>query len=395
MLSILAVIYIVFISLGLPDSLFGVAWPVVHLDFGIAESFASAYSIITGLCTGGASFIAGKVLRKFGTPNVTFVSILMTVIGLVGTSFSNNIWVMMVFSIILGYGAGAIDTGLNDYVSNHYEARHMNWLHCFWGVGVTTSPMIMSLFLKGETGSWRVGYRVVAAIQLLIALIVLFALKKWKQFDDRSIYDQSESQDTEKGGAFAKRGIITSILSLGFYCSMEFTIGTWGATYIVNTLALSPDVAAKWVSVYYGGIMLGRFVAGFVSMKADDNFMIRCGLSIAVVGFIVLALPLGTASLLGFGLIGFGFGPVFPSVLHSVPSRFGTELSADITGYHMGGAYAVGYAFQLTFGYVASATTFKIMPYLLLTLGALAITMNETTISKIKKVAGTATEKDD
>lgn len=385
MISILAVIYIVFISLGLPDSLFGVAWPVVHLDFGIAESFASSYSIITGICTGGSSFLAGRLLRKFGTPTVTFVSILMTVVGLIGTSFSNNIWVMMIFSVILGYGAGAIDTGLNDYVSNHYEAKHMNWLHCFWGVGVTASPMIMSLFLTGETGSWRMGYRVVAAIQLFIATIVLFALKKWKTFDDRSIYAQSENKSTEKGGTFSKKGIITSILSLGFYCSMEFTIGTWGATYIVNTLALSPDVAAKWVSVYYGGIMLGRFVAGFVSMKATDDFMIRCGLAIALVGFVILALPFGTPSLIGFGLIGFGFGPVFPSVLHSVPSRFGSELSADITGYHMGGAYAVGFAFQLAFGYLASATTFKIMPYLLLVLGALAITMNEITLSKIKK----------
>lgn len=392
MLVILAVIYIVFISLGLPDSLFGVAWPVVHLEFGIPETFASAYSIITGVCTGGAGFLAGKLLRKFGTPNVTLVSILMTVVGLVGTSFSNNIWVMMFFSVVLGYGAGAIDTGLNDYVSNHYEARHMNWLHCFWGIGVTVSPMIMSLFLKGETGSWRTGYRVVATIQLVIAMIVVFALKKWKTFDDRSIYAQSENNKSEKGGVFSKKGVIPSILTLGFYCSMEFTIGTWGASYIVNTLALSPDIAAKWVSVYYGGIMLGRFVAGFVSMKATDDFMIRGGLIIALVGFVILALPLGTASLVGFGLIGFGFGPVFPSVLHSVPARFGSEISADITGYHMGGAYAVGYAFQLSFGFVASATTFKIMPYLLMALGALAITMNETALRKIKKSACTAEE---
>ena len=167
---------------------------------------------------------------------------------------------------------------------------------------------------------------------------------------------------------------------------MEFTIGTWGATYIVNTLALSPDVAAKWVSVYFGGIMLGRLVAGFVSMKANDNFLIRCGLAISCVGFVILALPIGTASLCGFGLIGFGFGPVFPSVLHSVPSRFGSKLSADITGFHMGGAYGVGFAMQLSFGYLASATTFKIMPYVLMGFCALAILMNETTIAKLKKL---------
>lgn len=389
MISILAVIYIVFISLGLPDSLFGVAWPVVHVDFGVAESFASSYSIITGICTGGSSFVAGRLLRKFGTPNVTFVSILMTVAGLIGTSFSNNIWVMMFFSVVLGYGAGAIDTGLNDYVSNHYEARHMNWLHCFWGIGVTASPMIMSMFLTGESGSWRMGYRVVAAIQLFIATIVLFSLKKWKSYDDRSIYIKNEEESSEKVRIFSIKGVPTSILSLGFYCSMEFTIGTWGATYIVNTLALSPDVAAKWVSVYFGGIMLGRLVAGFVSMKANDNFLIRCGLAISCVGFVILALPIGTASLCGFGLIGFGFGPVFPSVLHSVPSRFGSKLSADITGFHMGGAYGVGFAMQLSFGYLASATTFKIMPYVLMGFCALAILMNETTIAKLKKLQKT------
>lgn len=386
MISILAVIYIVFISLGLPDSLFGVAWPVVHLDFGVAESFASSYSIITGVCTGGSSFVAGWLLRKFGTPNVTFVSILMTVAGLIGTSFSGNIWVMMFFSVILGYGAGAIDTGLNDYVSNHYEARHMNWLHCFWGIGVTASPMIMSLFLTGETGSWRMGYRVVAAIQLFIAVIVLFSLKKWKSLDDRSIYEKTEDKSGEKVRVFSVKGVPTSILSLGFYCSMEFTIGTWGATYIVNTLALSPDAAAKWVSAYYGGIMLGRFVAGFISMKFDDNFLIRCGLAISCVGFVMLALPIGTASLCGFALIGFGFGPVFPSVLHSIPSRFGSKISADITGFHMGGTYAVGFGAQLAFGYIASATTFKIMPYVLATLCVLAFMMNETTISKLKRL---------
>ncbi|MDD6021743.1 MAG: MFS transporter [Oscillospiraceae bacterium] len=384
MLSILAVIYIVFISLGLPDSLFGVAWPVVHLDFGIAENFASAYSIITGVCTGGASFVAGKLLRKFGTPNVTFVSILMTVIGLIGTSFSGNIWVMMLFSVVLGYGAGAIDTGLNNYVSNHYAARHMNWLHCFWGIGVTVSPMIMSLFLKGETGSWRMGYRVIAAIQLFIALIVLVFLKKWKSLDDRSIYAETDDSDTEKVRIFSIKGVPTSILSLGFYCAMEFTVGTWGASYIVNTCALPPDAAAKWISAYYGGIMLGRLVAGFVSIKASDNFLIRCGLAISCVGFVLLALPLGTFSLCGFALIGFGFGPVFPSVLHSVPERFGSKLSADITGYHMGGAYAVGFAAQLVFGYTATATTFRIMPFVLAALCVCAFMMNEMTLSKLK-----------
>ena len=186
MTSLLIIIYIVFISLGLPDSLFGVSWPVVHLDFGVSESFASIYSIITGVCTGGVSFVAGKLIRRFGTGRVTFYSTLLTVLGMIGISFAPNLLVMMLFAIVLGYGAGAIDTGLNNYVSLHYEARHMNWLHCFWGLGVTISPMIMSMFLGGENRSWRNGYRVVALMQFAIAMIVLATLNKWKAESDVS-----------------------------------------------------------------------------------------------------------------------------------------------------------------------------------------------------------------
>lgn len=175
---LLIVIYISFISLGLPDSLFGVSWPVLHKEFAIAESFASLYTVIIGICTGGVSFVAGKVIRKFGTGKVTFFSTLLTAIGLIGISFSPNIVVMMIFSIILGYGAGAIDTGLNSYVSLHYKAKHLNWLHCFWGMGVAISPMIMSAFLGAGEGQWRNGYRVVALLQLTIALLVLATLPK-------------------------------------------------------------------------------------------------------------------------------------------------------------------------------------------------------------------------
>lgn len=387
MTALLIVIYIVFISLGLPDSLFGVSWPVVHLDFGVPESFASVYSIIIGVCTGGVSFVAGKLIRRFGTGRVTFYSTLLTVIALVGISFAPNLVVMMLFAVIMGYGAGAIDTGLNNYVSLHYEARHMNWLHCFWGLGVTISPMIMSLFLGGENGSWRNGYRVVAMLQFAIAMIVLATLNKWKSESETDENAEENRQVPEKtfGQLVRMRGVGTSILSLGFYCSGEFILGTWGATYAVNVFGLSPDVAAKWVSLYYGGIMLGRIVSGFVSMKVNDNRLIKGGMMVAAVGMIVLALPIGSLSLAGLLLIGFGFGPVFPSVLHSVPARFGTDYSADITGYHMGGAYAIGFGVQLIFGFLASATTFTITPFVLLALCAGVLLATVTTLNALEK----------
>lgn len=384
MMLLLAVIYVVFISLGLPDSLFGVSWPVVHTEFGIAESFASVYSIITGICTGGVSFVSGLLIRKFGTSKVTLFSIFLTALGLLGISLSPNIYVMMFFSVILGYGAGAIDTGLNNFVSLHYKAQHMNWLHCFWGIGVTVSPMIMSQFLTGEEGSWRGGYRVVAALQFIIALIVLFTLSKWKGLENADGEEAEEKGDKNFIGILKIKGVLTGIISLGLYCSMEFLLGTWGATYIVNTLALSPDTAAMWVSLYYGGIMLGRMISGFVSMKLSDNQLIRCGIAVAFLGIVILLLPLGSVCLAGLLLIGIGFGPVFPSVLHSVPCRFGKTYSADITGYHMGGAYAIGFGVQLIYGFAASATTFKITPFVLIGLCLGLAFFNEKTISSVK-----------
>lgn len=382
-MALLIVIYIVFISLGLPDSLFGVSWPVVHLEFGISEGFASIYSIIIGLCSGGVSFVAGKLIRKFGTGKVTFFSTLLTAVGLIGISFAPNIVVMMLCSIILGYGAGAIDTGLNSYVSLHYKAKHMNWLHCFWGLGVTVSPMIMSAFLGGGEGAWRNGYRVVALLQLSIALIVLLTLKRWNTSTEPQA-QQREKKEMSMLQLLRLKGIIPSIVSLGLYCSAESLLGTWGATYAVNVFAIAPEVAAKWVSLYYGGIMLGRVISGFASVKASDNTLIRWGILVSIFGTLMLFLPLGSASLVGFLLIGIGFGPIFPSVLHSVPARFGSEYSADITGYHMGGAYGIGYVLQLTFGFIATTVGFAATPYILIALCTGVFAANALTLRRLK-----------
>lgn len=387
MLTILIVIYVVFISLGLPDSLLGVAWPVLHGEMNVPESFASVMSIIIGICTGGVSFVSGALIRKFGTARVTLASIFVTAFGLVGISLSPNIAVMIIFSIILGYGAGAIDTGVNNFVSLHYNASHMNFLHCFWGVGVTVSPMIMSVFLDGETASWRNGYRVVAFLQVLIALSVVAVMRKWINAEKNTVLAQSEDAEKEEKGFFEiikMKGVPVSILSLGLYCSMEFICGTWGATYIVNVFSLEPSVAAKWVSLYYGGIMLGRLVSGFVATILGDNRLIKLGIGFSFIGIIVLLLPVGKASLIGFLLMGFGFGPVFPSVLHNIPERFGARYSADITGFHMGGAYAIGFGAQLVYGFLATSTTFKITGIVLLVLCAGLFLANMTALKQIK-----------
>lgn len=386
MLFILVVIYIVFISLGLPDSLFGAAWPVVHKDFGVQESFASLYGIITGFCVGGVSFIAGKVIRKFGTPLVTFVSTLLTVLGLLIMSVSPNIVVMMLGAVVLGYGAGVIDTALNNFVSLHYKARHMNWLHAFWGIGVTISPLILSFFLTDEISSWRNGYRVVALLQLFVAIIIAFALKNWRKIKENTEAQEIPSENKKSFFEILKiKGVLVSLLSQGLYCGMEFTIGTWGASFLVHIHALEPAEAAKWISLYFCGITVGRIISGFVSMKASDNTMIRSGIIISFVGMILLALPIGKISILGLLLIGVGFGPIFPSILHSVPDRFGKEYSADITGFHMGGAYGIGFGVQLIFGFVATATTFNITAFVLMAIAIGTFIANETAISLVKK----------
>lgn len=387
MTGLLIVIYIVFISLGLPDSMFGAAWPVVHIDFYAPESFASVYSVIIGICTGGVSFVAGKLIRKFGTGKVTLFSTLLTALGLVGISFSPNIVVMMICSVIMGYGAGAIDTGLNNYVSLHYKAKHMNWLHCFWGLGVTISPMILSAFLGGD-GTWRNGYRVIALLQFLIAGVVLVTLKKWNIHRENETDSATEEKEQPEKGFFDLlkiKGVKTSILSLGLYCGGEFLIGTWGATYAVNVFATAPEEAAKWISLYYCGIMLGRIISGFLSEKLSDNTLIKSGMAVAAIGMLVLLLPIGKYALVGLLLIGMGYGPVFPSVLHNIPARFGTDYSADITGYHMGGAYATGFAVQLLYGFLASATTFAITPFVLLALGIGVIGATVITLKTLKK----------
>lgn len=383
MVLLLAVIYIVFISLGLPDSVFGVAWPVLHTDLGIAENFASVYSIIVGICTSAVSVVAGVLIRKFGTGKITAVSILLTVIGLVGISFAPNVIVMIIFAVILGYGAGAIDTGLNNFVSLHYKAQHMNWLHCFWGIGVTLSPIIMSFFLKDNI-SWRNGYRAIALIQTVILVIVIVSLPLWKKADQPLTDNISEEKGDKKYIEILKaKGLAPSVLSLGFYFAMENLIDTWGASYIVHIYSLDASVASKWISLYFGGITIGRFISGFIALKCSDNTLIRLGIAVSFAGIIFILLPIGETAICGLLLIGIGFGPIFPSVLHTVPARFGKEYSADITGFHMFGAYALGFFIQLIFGYVATATTFLITPYVLIALSVALCLLNEYVIKSI------------
>ncbi|NLT17773.1 MAG: MFS transporter, partial [Clostridiales bacterium] len=328
---LLAVIYVAFISLGLPDSLFGVAWPLMHIELNLDEGFAAVYMLIVGVCTASVSFLAGPIIRKLGTEWVTAVSVTLTAVGMIGIGLSPNIWVMMVFAFLMGIGAGAIDTALNDFVSKHYKARHMSWLHGFWGIGVTLSPLIMSIFL--DMGGWRGGYMTMSYIQFGLAAIMFTSFPLWKRVraihdkQDKAIKDKEleknektiEETETTPGGKkekyniFKEKGVLFAGIALALYCGMEYIVGLWGASYLVNTRLLSPAVAARYVSLYYGGIMAGRFLTGALTLKLSNKILIRGGTVICLLGVVLLAIPLDVLALPGMLLIGIGFGPIFPT----------------------------------------------------------------------------------
>jgi Fucose permease len=385
---LLIIIYAAFVSLGLPDSLFGVAWPVIHLEFKLDQSLAGVVTLIIGAGTIWTSFIAGKAIRKFGTGWVTAVSVLFTVCGLFCISLSPNIWLMILSAIILGIGAGAIDTALNDYVAKHYKPQHMSWLHCFWGIGVTASPLIMSKFL-GDGNNWRGGYQTVALIQTVLLVVMFCSLPLWKKLEktEHVSVDDATLEDEEKPNVkpIKIKGVWMAMLMLGFYCSLEFTCGTWGASFLINTKNIDAATAAKWVSFYYGGIMAGRGLTGFFAMKLSDKVLIRSGIIIAAVGAVMLIFPLGKEfTFIGLLLVGLGCAPIFPCTLHATASRFGAKYSADIVGYEMASAYCVGSLVQTSLGFIASRTTFTILPFAFLAFALLQLLLTEALNAKLK-----------
>lgn len=360
MITLLVVIYVIFISLGLPDSLYSVCWPLMHVDYGVDVSLGSLYSIIIALSTGFSSFCGGALIKRFGTGKVSAFSVLLTAIGMLGTGLFSNFYAFIVFTILSGLGAGAVDTGLNNFISLNYKALHMNWLHCFWGVGVTISPLIGSPFLK--FGDWQGAYRTTAYIQILITIIVFISLIFWKKYDKSLISPEKEEKfcflDVIK-----TRGVLLAILTLGLYCCIEFLLGTWGSTFLIKTRGFSADVSALYVALYFGAITVSRFVSGIISLKVDTKYIIYFAIGLSAVGIALLFFFNEIITLISILLIGLGFGPIFPSMMHLIPRMFGEQKSVYITGYMTSGAYFMGFMWQVAYGFVAPITTFNIMPY--------------------------------
>lgn len=374
----LGIIYLTFISLGLPDSLLGVAWPVIQLDINAPFQAAGFVSMTIAGGTILSSLASGSVIKRWGTGKVTFISCFMTATSLLGFSFAPSLLWFMFLAIPLGLGAGSVDSALNNYVATHYKAHHMSWLHCFWGVGATLGPIIMSQFIARQN-SWRNGYFTVSTLQFMLTVLLFFTLPLWskiakdaknspaylKENGDLKIILPMEMDEGVK--PLQIRGVKLALVSFLFYCGTESTMGLWGSSYLVNVKGLSVAVAAQWVSLYYGGITIGRLVTGFITMKVKNNILIRMGQIIALAGVALLLLPLPSFfSLIGFIMVGLGCAPIFPCMLHETPTRFGKGHSQKIMGYQMACAYTGTTFLPPLLGFIAARSTMMILPFFVL-----------------------------
>ncbi len=377
MLSLLlAIIYLAFISLGLPDSLLGSAWPVMRLDFGAELSFAGVISMIIAAGTIVSSLLSERMTRRFGTALVTAVSVAMTAAALFGFSLCTTPFQLCLWAVPYGLGAGAIDAALNNFVALHYSSRHMSWLHCFWGVGASISPYIMSAALM-RSGSWQVGYRTVGVIQLILTALLFFSLPLWKASE---IEDEAESGEAPPllglRGALRISGVPLILIAFCAYCGGETTAGLWASSYLVGVRGIAPETAASFASLFYLGITFGRFLNGFVADRMGDRRMIRVGIAVMALGVMLILLPLRSdlPSLAGLVVFGLGCAPVYPSIIHSTPRNFGKENSQAIIGVQMASAYVGSTFMPPLFGLIAQHLSLKLFPaYLALLLLALLL----------------------
>ncbi|MFB3166727.1 MFS transporter [Neobacillus sp. 179-C4.2 HS] len=367
----LVIIYLAFISLGLPDSLLGVSWALMQPEFGAPLETAGLLFMTIAGGTIISSFVSGAVLNRFGTGIVTFVSVFMTACALLGFQFAPSLFWLFICAIPLGLGAGAVDTGINNYVASHYKVHHMSWLHCFWGVGATLGPVIMAQYISGQH-SWRSGYLAIAGLQFVLVVILFFTLPLWNNVAGNNTsnpmieQENTNSEVTEKQKPLQIRGVKFALISFLFYCGAEATMGLWGSSFLVNVKDLSVEVAAKWVSLYYAGITIGRFITGFITLKIGNRTLIRMGQIIALVGAALLFLPLPSVfSLVGFIMVGIGLAPIFPCMLHETPTRFGQEHSQTIMGYQMAIAYTGSTFLPPLLGFVAAHSTIGIFPFVI------------------------------
>lgn len=372
---LLAIIYLAFISLGLPDSLLGSAWPTMNAEFGVPLSYAGIISMIIALGTIVSSLQSDRLTRRFGTGAVTAASVAMTAAALFGFSVTRSFPFLCIWAIPYGLGAGSVDASLNNYVALHYKSRHMSWLHCMWGVGATAGPYLMGYALTSSKG-WSAGYRYIGIIQVVLTAILIFSLPLWKK---RS--GEGSVEDEKSGKALTLRQIAVIpgagevMLCFFCYCALEQTAALWASSYLTVYKGISADTAASFAGLFFIGITVGRAICGFITMKLNDTQMIRMGQAIIAVGIAAMLIPgPDVASLAGLILIGLGCAPIYPCVIHSTPAHFGADRSQAIIGVQMASAYVGTCAMPPLFGLIANHINVALLPvYLLLILILMAI----------------------
>ena len=378
---LLFMIYLAFVSLGLPDALLGSAWPIMYQEFAVPVSYSGTVFMI--ICGGTilSSLNSEKLNRRFGTGKITAISVFLTAIALFGFSISHSFLMLCLFAIPYGLGAGSVDAALNHYVALHYSSRHMSWLHCMWGLGASVGPYIMGFVLqRGEP--WNRGYLIVSIIQFILAIILFCSLSLWKKNPEEltenaasTAKQEAPKQEAPKQEApkqkalslkevFAIPGAKESLASFYGYCALEQTVGLWAGSFMVLALGMEEKLAASYVALFYFGITFGRFLSGFFTMKWKDEQMVLGGSAIVFFGIFLLFTPWSKALVLpALILIGLGCAPVYPSVIHSTPYNFGVEHSSALIGAQMAAAYVGTLIMPPFFGVLGRSFSMKLFPY--------------------------------
>lgn len=379
---LLAVIYLSFISLGLPDSLLGSAWPAMYGEFGVPVSYAGIISMIIAAGTILSSLQSDRLTRKLGTGKVTAISVAMTAVALFGFSFSNSFWILCFWAIPYGLGAGSVDASLNNYVALNYASRHMSWLHCMWGVGASLGPYIMGYAMTGGQG-WNSGYGYIAVLQIVLTIILIFSLPLWKNRTEEKNENSVNAKTLTLKEIIKISGAKEIMITFFCYCALEQTTGLWASSYLTLHKGIPADKAASFASMFFIGITIGRAFSGFITMKLSDSKMIRFGQGVAAIGIITLMLPFGEyISLIGLIMIGLGCAPIYPCIIHSTPEYFGADKSQAIIGVQMASAYIGTLLMPPIFGLIAEYINVSLYPVYLFIVMIFMVVMHEALLRK-------------
>lgn len=363
---LLVIIYLAFISLGLPDALLGSAWPSMYPALGVPVSYAGMISMIIALGTIVSSLMSDSVTLRLGAGKVTAISVAMTAMALFGFSLSNSFFMLCLCAIPYGLGAGSVDTALNNYVALHYESKHMSWLHCMWGIGASVGPYIMGYVLTGG-GVWNSGYRIIGILQVVLTVILVLSLPLWKHSSGEKGEENAPRKAMPLTRIIRIPGVKAVMLCFFCYCAVEQTAGLWAASYLNLYKGISPESAASFASMFFLGITIGRAFSGLIAMKLNDTQMVILGFGIIAAGIFAVLLPGGSwSAIIGLIVIGLGCAPIYPAMIHSTPARFGAKQSQAIVGVQMASAYMGTCIMPPTFGILAERISIALLPLYLL-----------------------------